>query len=214
MTQQQLIHALSTPVTNILLNTQLAIDLCQQKRDPSNLSYYLEQSLLAGKYLQGVIKNNDANYTSNQFSIHTALMTVINLCQYARRQCQIIKYFAFDKNLQIIGNQFNFQEALICLLNNAVESYQHLNPNKVIILTASHRESNFYLSITDGGVGMNWLQQKVATLPGISYKNKHTGVGLGFAKKVFCKDMGGQLKILSKTNRGTTISVSLPMTKI
>ncbi len=214
MNQQQFIHALSTPVTNILLNTQLAADLCQQKNDQSNLGHYLSQSLLAGKYLQSIIKQNKHDKLTQSFNIHTALMTAINLCQFARKKGQIIKYFSFNKKLKLKGNRLNFQEALMCLINNAFEAYQKLNPNKVIILSASKRKTNFHLCITDGGTGMNWLKQKFAPIKGISYKQQHSGLGLAFAKNVFCRQMSGKLKILSKENRGTTISVSLPLEKI
>lgn len=205
----QLIHQLSTPVTNILLNTQLALDICQQKQDQSNLSHYLSQSLLASKYLQTVVHGPSQH--KHSFNLSKTLNETLNLCQNSRKYQQIIRYFQINEQIKLKGNQFSFQQALICLINNAFEAYSDRTPHKFVIISARVDKANFYLSITDGGLGMTWLKQKFASVKGVSYKNNHSGLGLAYAKKVFCTQMQGNMKILSKENRGTTISINLPL---
>ncbi len=205
----QLIHQLSTPVTNILLNTQLALDICQQKHDQSNLSHYLSQSLMASKYLQSILKQPQAQ--QRLFNLSKTLNETLNLCQFSAKYQQIIRYFHIDEKIKIRGNVFCFQQALICLINNAFEAYSDKTPHKMVIISARVTTETCYLSITDGGLGMSWLQQKFASVKGISYKSNHTGLGLAYAKKIFCTQMHGKMKILSKENRGTTISIDLPI---
>lgn len=106
--------------------------------------------------------------------------------------------------------------AIVNILRNAYEAHAtapfHFKPGKVWISSA--REGNSaVLRIRDNGMGIS--PEDLAEIrqfePGGTSKKQHgTGFGLPIAQRRVA-DHGGQLRITSIENEGTTISISLPM---
>jgi signal transduction histidine kinase len=70
--------------------------------------------------------------------------------------------------------------------------------------------SEVMIAISDTGAGMSPETAKKAFQPFFSTKSKGTGLGLAIVERVV-KQHGGRVSVESTTDRGTTVSISLPV---
>ncbi|MGD9129772.1 MAG: HAMP domain-containing sensor histidine kinase [Candidatus Woesebacteria bacterium] len=201
-------HACSTPLTNILINLELAHACLTNSKVKLNYKYYLEQASLAAQYLKSVLDtvDNQPGKIEN-FLLKQAIQEVVALSQRKRERIYLISYLKLKNKVMIKGNKFYFQEALICLLNNAFEAYQKNARNKAVILSAKQDQKKVEINITDGGQGINWLKQKLIPFFSLSDKKNHRGIGLDFAKQTIETHFHGKLKIFSKKGKGTRVKI-------
>jgi signal transduction histidine kinase len=203
-------HSIATPLSTILINLELALACVEQEKPPAkiNFNHHLKLALKASQYLKQLI--NQDQKSKQKFLVKTSILEISQIPQRINSN-QLINYINISDKLKIAGNKLFFQESLICLINNAFESYKQKSFNRIVILKAFNDQKNLWINIVDGGCGMNWLSQKLATVDKISFKKNHTGIGLAFAKKTIEKKFAGQLLIKSKKNSGTTISLKIPL---
>lgn len=201
-------HSLATPLTNILFNSEIAIENIKSKNSycPQN---ELNSVITNAKYIKSLLYLTEKQQ-KYIFSPQKALFELIKMNNQTKLKQSLVSRVSLPIKKFINGNKLLFQETLVCLLNNAFESYQQNTKNKLVFLSAIEKDNNCLISVVDGGKGMNWLEKNLASLPFNSNKNKHSGLGLFFAKQTIEKDFHGKLSIKSKKNKGTTIEVTLP----
>lgn len=206
-------HSFSTPITNILLNAELASKTGAFSSTKPNYFYHLDQILLSARYLSSILKlaDDDRKIMQEQFSPKKAVQEIIIIAKKPNESTNLISHFNIPDSVMIYGNKFYFQEAIICILNNAFESYHQNFHNKPIIMVVSYENKSIAINISDGGRGMSWIEKQKVFLTHYSHKNNHLGVGLKFAKNIFCKNFHGSLKIISEKNKGTTIQILIPI---
>ncbi|MFH2118125.1 MAG: HAMP domain-containing sensor histidine kinase [Candidatus Paceibacterota bacterium] len=202
-------HSFSTPVTNILLNTQIAVQaLPREARELSDI--YLQRVLLNANYLNSALQTTDSIAPSS-FSPKHALLELLALNEGTKLKQQLVSRLPVANNFKLSGNKLFFQEIVACLLNNAYESYPQEKINKPIFLNFNLKNKFCVLSVTDGGQGMNWVKQKLSTTQFYSTKQNHSGLGLYFVKKALEEKFGGKLTLSSRPNKGTTITLNFPL---
>jgi len=205
-------HSTATPITNILINLGLLNQGSQLKKLPVNYQLYLDRALLATKYLKTIMKQSQLSLTSiHSFLIKTALRELIAICKNPSRPGHLISFINIDARLKLKGNKLYFQEALICLLNNAFEAYQGDEPNQLVILYVSQLKNRLQIKICDYGRGFLSLMDSGSIKLQDSRAVK--GTGLNFVKQVMKEHLQGEVKIISKAKRGTTVHCSLPLSK-
>ncbi|MDD5214610.1 MAG: ATP-binding protein [Methylococcales bacterium] len=108
------------------------------------------------------------------------------------------------------------KQILFNLLNNAAK----FTSNGIITLTAKNylhgEEERVLFSVSDTGIGLTPEQIKKLfrhfTQADASTTRKYGGTGLGLViSRRFCEMMGGELRVNSEINRGSTFTVDLPM---
>ncbi|HCR81224.1 MAG: Histidine kinase,tetratricopeptide repeat protein,histidine kinase [Candidatus Pacebacteria bacterium GW2011_GWB1_47_8] len=202
-------HSFATPLTNILLNTEIAAEnLYQSAPDVSQL--YLNRVLLNARYLQSVLKLSDAA-DPTAFSPSQALHELIALNEGTQLKRHLVSRVVLPADCQLTGNKLVFQEMIVCLVNNAFESYQPKRHYKLVFLTAAQQTQTINISVTDGGKGMNWLSTRLSVTPLYSTKRDHSGLGLYFVKKSLEQEFSGQFQLYSRPNQGTTIVLRFPL---
>ncbi|OGJ37815.1 MAG: hypothetical protein A2383_01870 [Candidatus Pacebacteria bacterium RIFOXYB1_FULL_39_46] len=200
-------HSFSTPITNILLNTQIAVQaLPVEARALSDI--YLQRVLLNANYLSSALQT--ATSTHSWFSPKQALKELLTLNDDTKLKQHLISRLPVTDNFKLSGNKLFFQEMVACLLNNAYESYAPEKINKPIFLSFSLKNKVGVLSVADGGQGMNWLKQKMSINQFYSSKQNHSGLGLYFVKKTLEQDFGGKFLLSSRPQKGTVITLSFP----
>jgi sensor histidine kinase regulating citrate/malate metabolism len=197
-------HAASTPLSNILLNSQLALS------EEKNKNHNLKKILLSANYIKSLLDNTDQE-EKKLFFINDALVEIILLNQCFHQEVSYAKQLKQSNNFQLNGNKLLFQEIINCLLNNAVEAYQLKNLNKIVLIKTQIKKNLLEVAIADGGSGMNWIQQKLVGKKFYSLKENHQGVGLFYAKKIIRNKFGGKIKFLSKKNQGSTALIQIPL---
>ena len=117
-----------------------------------------------------------------------------------------------DETLTVIADRRALLQILLNLLSNAVKFSKD---NGEISVTCQSNNNGIILTITDNGIGIPANKLATITNPfeqvSSSYSRDHEGSGLGLAiTKELAELHGGNLKIESKIELGTSVSVMLP----
>jgi signal transduction histidine kinase len=196
-------HAASTPLSNILLNSQLALS------EEKNKNHNLKKILLSANYIKNLLDSSDQE-EKKLFLINDALVEIVLLNQCFHQEVAYAKQLKQTEGFKLNGNKLLFQEIINCLLNNAVEAYQLKKFNKIVLIKSQIKNDFLEIAVADGGKGMTWLQQKLVGKKFYSLKDNHQGVGLFYAKKIIKNSFGGKIKLISKKNQGSTALIQIP----
>jgi signal transduction histidine kinase len=200
-------HSLATPLANILLNTEIAVNNIDSN---NNSAVYLRRVLLNARYLESILKLSESS-SPQPFSPKKALSELIVLNEGSKLKKHLITRTFLPKELSLLGSKLAFQEIITCLLNNAYESYRTKAKQRVIFLSALLKNQLLELSVIDGGQGMTWLTKKLSVNPLYSTKNNHSGLGLYFVKKTLEQEFSGSFLLDSKVGRGTKVTLLFPL---
>jgi cell cycle sensor histidine kinase DivJ len=114
---------------------------------------------------------------------------------------------------QMTGDERAFKQILLNLLSNAIK---FTGEGGKVIVSAQVDGRELLLHVTDTGIGIG--KDDLACLgnpffqAGASYQGRHEGTGLGLSiVKSLVSLHGGEMKVESELDRGTTVSVRLPM---
>ncbi len=182
----------------------------------NNCHHYVRQALLSAKYLKGLmIQCNSDSTFSRQFKVKESLLELVEICKKPSLQGHLVHYLQLNGNEMLEGNKLYFQEAVICLLNNAFQAYQEHAANKLVVLIANIVEEQLQIKVVDGATGLlelNDSQNESAKLNNpLELANK--GTGLQFVEGVVTNHFSGSIQIDSKLSRGTTVHCNLPLSK-
>ncbi|HPZ08983.1 MAG TPA: hybrid sensor histidine kinase/response regulator, partial [Candidatus Eremiobacteraeota bacterium] len=125
-----------------------------------------------------------------------------------------IKFIALlDDDLNVSGDREKLTEVIENLIDNAFKFTP--NGGQININTRSE-PSGVWIMVSDTGIGIpeNMLDKIFLGTPLISRKGlrseRGTGLGLAFCKKIV-ELHGGKIKVESKENKGTIVSVFIPL---
>lgn len=102
-------------------------------------------------------------------------------------------------------------QSVSCILTNALQSYKGGNGPVWVDCGVSPDEKSVCVAIRDTGCGMDAATAAKATDPFFSscQAGRRRGMGLAYAQR-FLSLNGGDLKLSSEPDRGTTVTVTLP----
>lgn len=198
-------HALATPLSTILLSSQLALDKNQDK----DLS--LKQILLSATYIKNLLNQSQNSLKTALFDLNAALSEIIFLNQCLHKDTAYSKNWQQTSGLKISGNKLLFQEIINCLLNNAIEAYANNDLNRIVLIKTQLINNNLEIAISDGGEGLNWLEKALAGKKFYSLKESHQGIGLFYCKRILKEHFNAGFKLISKKYHGSTALISLPL---
>ncbi len=217
-------HACATPLTILFsnleqdLNDYLVKDIYFLGSDGFNKKLICEKnkkrvksSLEATKKLIELMKSSVGKVRADhQFSIVEAVNEVVILLKGRLRSRYFEVKMLIDKDLSLVGNKLYFQEALTCLINNAVEAYKNKKEKPITLLV--RKEQNYLkLDVVDYASGMNVFLQKIVFFSGLTTKKKGSGLGLKFTKYTVTKLFAGKLVIKSALDCGTHVVMKIPL---
>ncbi len=205
-------HSTATPITTILINLQLLAEDNAFHQSKSNCCHYLQRALLSANYLKEIMQHCSRPVQHKTFKVKSTLREVINICQKPNLQGQLISFLKIPGRLSLRGSRLYFQEAVICLLNNAFQAYPQHAANKLVVLFCQEKQNKLEISITDGGQGFLCLRDHINRKPKLE-KIPQKGTGLSFVQSVVEDHFQGELQINSYPNRGSTIQCLLPVSK-
>ena len=198
-------HALGTPISSILLNSQLALNEEKPRQ-------YLKDILSSAMHVKKLLDQDQCPKQKQLFNVNSALVEIIFLNQCFHKQVSYNKHLQQSAKIQIKANKLLFQEVIHCLLNNAVEAYLVKPNNRIILIKTQLINQQLQIAISDGGQGMGPLNKLLIGHKFYSSKARHRGVGLFYVKKILKTYFDGKLQILSKKGRGTTALITIPLT--
>lgn len=201
-----LTHDLKTPLVTIRgLNSLLSMS-----KDASKISEYTEK-------IDDAVSKMSEMISSFLYDTSRQVMDVSEIIQFVRAQLPIEESdFSFeveiDESLPKVNvNRVRIVRALINLIENAILVKTN-KLSKEIALSVVRVPDGVHIKIKDNGIGIDPVLMTKIFQIGFS-TNKTSGLGLSFAKKVI-EDNGGNIRIDSTVNVGTTVTVYLPDAKL
>jgi signal transduction histidine kinase/CheY-like chemotaxis protein len=216
-------HELRTPLNAI---NGIAHLLLEDKPKKSQM-HYLESLQFSGLYLTNFI--NDILEINKIDSKKTEIENIdFNLKQLLENIQSSLKELASENNNDfnltidanipdyLIGDPTKLSQILLNLINNALK-FTHNGEVAVTskLVLSKDEQASIYFEVKDSGIGIP--QDKLETVfdsfsqgsVGINRKYGGTGLGLTIVKKLV-RILGGEIKLESVVNKGSTFSFELP----
>jgi len=196
-------HMLATPLT--VLHQKLAE--VGTSHDPTlellDLQCYTQRMMSTFQLFSNQV------ITKSQFNFFEVVSAVKNL---VGPQVLFVPISTQAAPVLITGNSFLLEEAVLCIIKNALQAAR-ISEQPRVICSYYSTSTTFVLVIRDFGTGMAWWEQLLYVLPYVSSKASGSGIGLTFAKTVIEKLHGGTVTIASQPCRGTEVMCVLPLSQ-
>jgi nitrogen fixation/metabolism regulation signal transduction histidine kinase len=203
-------HAVANPLTCLNLSIHSAEKYLQINRPTEALSYLSLAHTATNRMLElFYLLSSDSLPTIKKFDLTQASHEVISTCQVNHPQA-IFQLTLPDHPIYHPSNVFLFQEVLLCLVNNSIESYTKPKQKPIVSIIIRKSYQKIHLTVSDGGQGMSWLTQLLISTAGFTTKPAGSGIGLRFSKKYVEEILGGQMLITSTTGKGTQVKITIP----
>lgn len=111
--------------------------------------------------------------------------------------------------VQVRGIKDHIKQVILNLAKNAFES---MNGGGNLTIRLYIDENKCKIEIIDTGIGISKKELEKIFHPFYTSKNTGTGLGLVICKRII-QSMGGSIDIKSQTSIGTTVNISLPLSK-
>lgn len=209
-------HQTKTPIANVLLYTQLLQDDIRLDSElleyvdvinyqTEKLSFFIKTMVMASQLEMGIIQIN-----KDIFSIRNLFADLYNSFKSIAEKNQI----EIDFSKTDLFYKFDYRwtkEALTNLIDNSIK---YSNSGTNIKVTIIEYDLFFRIDVIDEGIGISKEEQKEVFKR--FYRGIDTrliegfGIGLYLVKEIIEKQ-GGYLKLNSKKDVGTTVSIFLPI---
>lgn len=199
-------HACLSPLTTILLTSQLAL---QSPQPPQHLEEHLKTIQTQAEYLSLLLQPQQQRQTT--FNVNQAIREVVIRLHQPLLGHHLSAVLHCSPDVKLEGHHIYFQETLSCLLTNAFESYPRHATYRSVSLTCHTHNNQLTIMIKDGGRGMTRVDRWLAAQQGFSRKGKHRGLGLAFVIKTIQTHFQGQLDVVSRPGWGTLVVLTLPI---
>jgi two-component system NtrC family sensor kinase len=215
-------HEINNPLSGILIYTKLLL------KQANNFEQYLEKRESMIKHLKliesetkrcgDIVKSllDFSRKDQNDFEpkhLHEILMDTYELMTHPIKIANISFQHDFSANSDLIYcNPNQIKQACIALLVNASEAVTE--NGEITIRTTNPDMESVIFEIIDNGVGIAEENIQHIFEPFFSTKQDVRGIGLGLAiVHGIIQNHKGRIHVDSELNRGTTISVNLPLIK-
>jgi Signal transduction histidine kinase len=169
-----------------------------------NASHHLED--LARRFSE---KTKPIVLFKEETDINQLLEDIFNSMEkmFALKNISIMRQYQ-EKSIIVKCDKVHIKEVLLNVLYNSIEAMPQGGP---VTVTVYHTRRFIYIDIADAGSGMSEYDMEHILEPFYSTKKdqKNLGLGLTYCFAVM-KQHHGSLRITSKKNEGTTVSLSLP----
>lgn len=209
-------HEINNPLTAIIANAQL---LRQEipADDPryESVDLIVRASERAHKVIRGLLDfARQERLEFQPIDINTSLSAALELVQHQFRQYNIALDVQLTPGLpQVYASHDHLQGVWLNLLLNARDALMGRANPRVRVQTG-WENSHIMVTISDNGPGIPPAQLKRVLEPFFTTKAPGQGTGLGLSTCYrIIKQHGGDLRIESQVEQGTTVIVTLPLSE-
>lgn len=144
-------------------------------------------------------------------SLKDLLTGVSNLLQTELKQAGIYYHYEIESaSTELHADVAQLQMVLINLIKNAMDALDQTLTPAIQVKAALQSPGQVFIEITDNGPGIDADAMGKIFIPFYTTKKKGSGIGLSLSQQII-QSHGGQLKVSSTGNSGTTFSVLLPV---
>jgi len=217
-------HELRTPLNAIIGFSEIMNEGMFGPLGSEKYEEYARDIYESGSYLLGMINDvlDMSKIEAGRFELN---YETFNLNEMIEETMRIVSHQSQERNLNIedsVSSKLNLEadrramkQILINLLSNAVK---FSNDGGRIQIRARKRGNCITISLEDDGIGISKQDLKKLGKPFEQVQNQftksHKGSGLGLAISRSLTEMhGGAMKIRSENNKGTIVSLRIPISK-
>jgi len=164
------------------------------------------------------IESNKIALDEGVFELQTALQVPLRLLKPRAEAHRLEIVTQIDPRVSMVrGDERRIKQVFLNLISNAIKFSDA--KEEVVIDINLDRGENLKIKITDHGVGMTEKDIELAQIPfgqeDPMVARKHEGTGLGLPlTKTLVELHGGSLEIDSAPEKGTTVTVTLPSSRV
>ena len=205
-------HEIRNPLTGIKGLVQLLNEKYTSEKDQAYFSVIHQEinriNEIVGEFL--VLGKPTAVKTAT-VDLRVVLTELIPLIQYEADQKHHQSRFLLPEHpMYVRCSKDQVKQVVLNITKNAIES---MTSKGHLTIELKQVSNECHLSIADTSIGIPLKEKKKIFKP--FYTSKETGTGLGL---VICKriidSFGGDIHISSKVNKGTTFTISLPLSTL
>ena len=210
-------HELKTPLTTISAYADLISKKINSKQVPSEKSLeVLNQEIKRLKHMLNEllaidqVKTGQLSYSWKELNITKIIKSAIINFKFSYPGYKVFFEDALDKHSRLMqGDPEKLQQVFTNLLNNAAKFSIKTTP---VVISLFEDNNMIGISVTDYGSGIRKNEQyKVFQEFFKAQNNRKEGMGLGlYLVKGIIEKHHGTVTLLSRLNKGTTISIKLP----
>ena len=216
-------HEINNPLSGILIYAKLIYkqlnneDFKHQKKEPilKHLKLIETETKRCGDIVKGLLdfsrKDQDDFETAKA---HEILKATYSLMTHAIKMADISFRLDFmAENDLIFCSPNQIKQACVAILVNASEAIQH--QGEITLRTSNPDSESFRVDISDNGSGISKENLPHIFEPFFSTKRDSSGIGLGLAiVHGIVENHKGKIAIDSEIGKGTTFSITLPLSKL
>jgi two-component system sensor histidine kinase SenX3 len=213
-------HELKTPIGALSLLSEAVLGA---KDDPQSVSKFALRMQSESKRLTDLVQeiinlsrvqDSDPLQVPEILDTKEMILEAVDQCKTTAEARKIQILFKGDTSAKVLGDRLQIIMAIHNLIENAI-NYSPDGTN--VSITATTENSIVDISVTDQGIGIP--QTEVERIferfyrvdPARSRQTGGTGLGLSIVKHIVTKH-GGEIKVWSVENVGSTFSIRLPIT--
>jgi signal transduction histidine kinase len=210
---------LSYGLLHDLLNLLNALSLRTDGETSQSVASAFNTTTQIESFMQAVRKQISGVDARETFSLIQGINHVIQLVNYQANKESVRIAFHNDQRTDIthFDAPFKFQEIVVNLLLNAIESFEDLPygdcRKRRVAITIEKRDNVATLRVRDNGCGMTPEIRAKIFEPFFTTKKASKGIGVGLAtiKKIIEHDLSGIITVESEPGRGSTFTVVFPI---
>lgn len=215
-------HELNTPLTSIIGYTETILSDSEMDEDTRGhfLEIVLEESERMKRIVSDLLILSRLDNKRTRWSIETfdVRQSVRRLCEVMRGELEAHNHkitFGCDRNLpEITADKQRIEQVVINILSNAIKYTP--DGGQIDIRLSALPKKRVRIEISDNGIGIP--EEDISHLFERFYRVEKsrtqdaggTGLGLAIAKEIV-EAHGGQISVESELNRGTSVSIDLPV---
>jgi PAS domain S-box-containing protein len=198
---QGLINVAKSEVQDIKANEYIGLI----ERSVNHLDNILMDLLNITRITQGAIKYSKLNLST---LIKDSISSFENLVEYKKIEWLL----DIDESILLITDKSLINNVLHNVIINAIKYHDRSKSNSFVKIVAHAFNHNVELIIEDNGEGIPEELQKNIFDMFFRGNTKSSGTGLGlYIVKNAVEKLGGQIELISKENKGSKFTITLPM---
>ncbi len=210
-------HELKTPLSTLKSSVEIALEKDREKEEYRRV---LGETLIDINQIARTLKNildlawSDADQpqlSQETFSLSEQMIELKELASKMADGKKISVRGSIENGINVLGKRDKLGRAILNLIDNAIKYSQN---GSSIVVSLYKRNNNAVIEVKDKGIGVS--EEEVPHLFERFYRGSKTaktlgsGLGLAIASGII-KAHHGEIKVVSKTGRGTTMTITLPM---
>jgi signal transduction histidine kinase len=202
---------LSAGLFHDLINPLNAVSLSIERLKVNDES--VDKAMKAAKKMEDLVvavrKQISRQENKNMFSMANEIQDVVDVLSYKARKNNVEVRFLHEGDINFLGNAIRFNQAVLNLVANAIDSYppEKSEREKAVEVSLAENNSEIVLSVKDSGAGISRENLQKIFEPFFTTKEYGVGIGLSMAKQIIEKDFLGKLIVESDIQAGQSGSI-------